>query len=70
MAKLASGMHKPASQTLVPAVAVQGLLSDLPISKLRQLGGKFGDGVQQNLGISTVGRISLMLTLLLDGTWV
>lgn len=55
LAKLGSGLHKPASQTLVPACAVESLLADLPISKLRQLGGKFGNAVQQNLGISTVG---------------
>ena len=34
---------------------IAGLLEDLPIGKLRQLGGKFGDEVQQALSITTVG---------------
>ena len=55
LAKLASGMHKPSQQTLVPLAAVQGLLKDLPIPKLRQLGGKFGDELMASLSIKTVG---------------
>ena len=55
LAKLASGMHKPSQQTLVPLAAVPGLLQDLPISKLRQLGGKFGDELMASLNIKTVG---------------
>jgi len=56
LAKLASGMHKPSQQTLVPLAAVQGLLQDLPIPKLRQLGGKFGDELMASLSIKTVGE--------------
>ena len=55
LAKLASGMHKPAAQTLVPLVGIPCLLKDLPVPKLRQLGGKFGASVMDKLGISTVG---------------
>ena len=55
LAKLASGLHKPAQQTVVCLGAVPGLLRDLPIPKLRNLGGKFGDQVMSELGISTVG---------------
>jgi hypothetical protein len=40
LAKLGSGLHKPAQQTLVPAAAVGALLAPLPIGKLRSLGGK------------------------------
>jgi hypothetical protein len=40
-------------------VRVAGLLEELPIGKLRQLGGKFGDEVQQALGITTVGALCL-----------
>ncbi len=58
LAKLASGMHKPSQQTLVPLAAVQGLLKDLPIPKLRQLGGKFGDELMASLSIKTVGQHS------------
>ena len=59
LAKLASGLNKPNQQTLVPAAAVPGLLRDLPIARLRQLGGKFGAEVQQRLGIQTVGAARL-----------
>lgn len=34
----------------------QGLLAPLPIGKLRSLGGKFGDQLQANLGVTTVGE--------------
>lgn len=49
-------MHKPSQQTLVPLAAIPGLLQDLPIPKLRQLGGKFGDELMTSLSIKTVGR--------------
>ena len=55
LAKLASGLHKPAQQTVVTLAAVPGLLQDLPIPKLRQLGGKFGADVMAALSIATVG---------------
>ena len=56
LAKLASGMHKPSQQTLVPMAAIPGLLQDLPIPKLRQLGGKFGDELMAAFNIKTVGE--------------
>jgi nucleotidyltransferase/DNA polymerase involved in DNA repair len=43
LAKLGSGLHKPAQQTVMPAAAVEALLRPLPLPKLRQLGGKFGE---------------------------
>ena len=55
LAKLASGMHKPAAQTVVPLAGVTALLHELPIGKLRQLGGKLGTSVMDTLGITTVG---------------
>ena len=39
--------------------AVPGLLQDLPISKLRQLGGKFGDELMASFSIKTVGELHL-----------
>lgn len=57
LAKLASGMHKPSQQTLIPAVAIPSLLKELPVPKLRQLGGKFGDELMTNLEIKTVGTV-------------
>ncbi|CAL9241922.1 unnamed protein product [Arabidopsis halleri] len=57
LAKLASGMNKPAQQTVVPYSAVQELLSSLPIKKMKQLGGKLGTSLQTDLGIETVGDL-------------
>jgi nucleotidyltransferase/DNA polymerase involved in DNA repair len=55
MAKLCSGMNKPNSQTLLPAVRVPHLLRDMPLSKVRGLGGQLGQHVQDALGITTAG---------------
>ena len=55
LAKLGSGLHKPAQQTVVPLTAVAALLAPLPVGRLRQLGGKFGEQLMRDLGIATVG---------------
>lgn len=60
LAKFASGMHKPAQQTVVTLEAVFALLAATPIPKLRQLGGKFGEEIMHALQISTVGRGTLL----------
>ncbi|GMY35061.1 dna polymerase eta [Fagus crenata] len=57
LAKLASGMHKPAQQTVVPFFSVKGLLESLPIKKMKQLGGKLGTSLQSDLGVNTVGDL-------------
>ncbi|XP_021827570.1 DNA polymerase eta isoform X2 [Prunus avium] len=57
LAKLASGMNKPAQQTVVPFSSVKGLLDSLPIKKMKQLGGKLGDSLQSDLGVNTVGDL-------------
>ena len=56
LAKFASGMHKPAQQTIVTLECVPGLMATTPIPKLRQLGGKFGEEIMHALQISTVGK--------------
>ena len=55
LAKLCSGLNKPNMQTVLPASYVATLLHDLPLGKLRGLGGKFGVVVQEQLGITTAG---------------
>nr|VDD37743.1 unnamed protein product [Brassica oleracea] len=55
--KLASGMNKPAQQTVVPYAAVEELLSSLPIKKMKQLGGKLGTSLQTDLGIDFVSDL-------------
>uniref|UniRef100_A0A0D9V5V1 DNA polymerase eta n=1 Tax=Leersia perrieri TaxID=77586 RepID=A0A0D9V5V1_9ORYZ len=57
LAKLVSGMHKPAQQTVVPSSAVQDFLVSLPIKKMKQLGGKLGSSLQDDLGVKTVGDL-------------
>ncbi|XP_048228856.1 DNA polymerase eta isoform X2 [Ricinus communis] len=57
LAKLASGMNKPAQQTVVPCASVKELLDSLPIKKMKQLGGKLGSSLQNELGVDTVGDL-------------
>eukprot|EP00898_Chlorokybus_atmophyticus_P004478 jgi/Chlat1/5030/Chrsp32S04993 len=58
LAKMASGMHKPNQQTVVPSDAVEALLKDLPVKKLKQLGGKLGAAIVEQLGIGTIGELA------------
>ncbi|KAL3347776.1 hypothetical protein AABB24_021429 [Solanum stoloniferum] len=57
LAKLASGMNKPAQQTVVPFSSISKLLRTLPIKKMKQLGGKLGTSLQIDLGVNTVGDL-------------
>ncbi|KAK8961535.1 hypothetical protein KSP40_PGU007067 [Platanthera guangdongensis] len=57
LAKLASGMNKPAQQTIVPSSAVKELLASLPVKKMKQLGGKLGTSLQNDLEVNTVGDL-------------
>ncbi|KAJ0840028.1 putative DNA-directed DNA polymerase [Helianthus annuus] len=57
LAKLASGMNKPAQQTIVTSASVKGVLEPLPIKKMKQLGGKLGSSLQTDLGVNTVGDL-------------
>jgi DNA polymerase eta len=41
-AKLAAGMHKPNSQTVVPVRAIPELVQKIPLKKMRGLGGQLG----------------------------
>ncbi|KAJ1285465.1 hypothetical protein BS78_03G281500 [Paspalum vaginatum] len=57
LAKLVSGMHKPAQQTVVPSSSVQDFLASLPVKKMKQLGGKLGSSLQDDLGVETIGDL-------------
>lgn len=46
LSKLASGMNKPAAQTLVLPERVRDLLGPLPISRIKGLGGDLGARIQ------------------------
>ncbi|KYQ47834.1 DNA polymerase eta [Trachymyrmex zeteki] len=55
--KLACGLHKPNRQTILPEAAVSSLYSTLPVKKVRNLGGKFGDVVIESLGCKVMGDL-------------
>ncbi|KAJ9529662.1 hypothetical protein QJQ45_014431, partial [Haematococcus lacustris] len=46
------------SRQLVPGSAVEGLLRDLPLAKLRGLGGEYGARVSAALGVTTCGQLA------------
>ncbi|XP_029666889.1 DNA polymerase eta [Formica exsecta] len=57
LAKLACGLHKPNCQTILPEAAVPKLYSTLPVKKVRNLGGKFGDVVVESLACNVMGDL-------------
>ncbi|XP_076760670.1 DNA polymerase eta [Xylocopa sonorina] len=57
LAKLACGLHKPNRQTILPASAVSELYSKLPVKKVRNLGGKFGEVVVESLNCNVMGDL-------------
>lgn len=58
LAKLACGIHKPNRQTVLPRSSVPGLYADLPLKKVRNLGGKLGDSLMEELGCNTMADLS------------
>ncbi|XP_059838514.1 DNA polymerase eta isoform X2 [Hypanus sabinus] len=57
LAKLSCGVNKPNRQTLLPLGSVDKLFDSLPISKIRNLGGKLGDSISQLLNIEYMGQL-------------
>lgn len=57
LAKLAAGLNKPNRQTLLPQDGVESLYKELPVRKIRSLGGKFGDSLSEDLGITTMAEL-------------
>ncbi|XP_038593220.1 DNA polymerase eta [Micropterus salmoides] len=58
LAKLACGLNKPNRQTVLPLDSVTELFSSLPISKIRNLGGKLGASITETLGIENMGDVT------------
>ncbi|XP_064014853.1 DNA polymerase eta isoform X2 [Pogoniulus pusillus] len=58
LAKLACGLNKPNRQTLVSSRFVPQLFSQLPISSIRNLGGKLGTAITDILGIEYIGQLT------------
>ncbi|KAF3708166.1 DNA polymerase eta [Channa argus] len=58
LAKLACGLNKPNRQTVLPLDSVTELFNSLPISKIRNLGGKLGTSITETLEIETMGDLT------------
>ncbi|XP_061254247.1 DNA polymerase eta isoform X1 [Bos javanicus] len=58
LAKLACGLNKPNRQTLVSHGSVPQLFNQVPISKIRNLGGKLGASVIEILGVEYMGELT------------
>lgn len=57
LAKLVCGLHKPNRQTILPYEALPLLYKDMPIKKLKGLGGKLGSEVSEKLNIVNMGEL-------------
>nr|XP_061794436.1 DNA polymerase eta-like [Nerophis lumbriciformis] len=58
LAKLACGLNKPNRQTVLPLESVTELFNTLPISKIRNLGGKLGVSVGEVLQVEYIGELT------------
>ncbi|KAL8185701.1 UNVERIFIED_CONTAM: hypothetical protein K2H54_057147 [Gekko kuhli] len=58
LAKLACGLNKPNRQTLVSQGSVPKLFSKMPISNIRNLGGKLGASITELLGVEYMGQLT------------
>ncbi|OAQ31089.1 DNA/RNA polymerase [Linnemannia elongata AG-77] len=57
LAKLGSGMNKPFQQTLILPRYIPDLLHDLKITKIRNLGGKFGKQIRTDYNIEMASEL-------------
>ncbi|XP_033916955.1 DNA polymerase eta [Melopsittacus undulatus] len=58
LAKLACGLNKPNRQTLLSSRFVPQFFSQLPVSNIRNLGGKLGTAITDILGIEYIGEMT------------
>ncbi|NXG62239.1 POLH polymerase, partial [Hemiprocne comata] len=58
LAKLACGLNKPNRQTLISSRFVPQLFSQLPVSNIRNLGGKLGTAITDILGVEYIGQLT------------
>ncbi|NXD63747.1 POLH polymerase, partial [Eolophus roseicapillus] len=58
LAKLACGLNKPNRQTLLSLRFVPQLFSQLPVSNIRNLGGKLGSAITDILGVEYIGGLT------------
>ena len=57
LAKVASAMHKPNQQTIVPASVVGPMLGDMPLDRVQGFGGKLGHLLQEEFNMITLGQL-------------
>ncbi|XP_026470311.1 DNA polymerase eta isoform X2 [Ctenocephalides felis] len=57
LAKLVCGLNKPNKQTILPHDNIQDFYKTLPITKIRSLGGKFGEHVCSSLNIQYMSEL-------------
>jgi len=72
LAKLASGLKKPNRQTVINATderALQKLFHPMPVSRIKGLGGKFGESVMENLSVATVGDLAKVPLTILEAKY-
>ncbi|XP_018411223.1 PREDICTED: DNA polymerase eta [Nanorana parkeri] len=67
LAKLACGFNKPNRQTIVSQNSVPELFNQLPIGKIRLLGGKLGKSIKEILGVEFMGQLTQFSELCLQG---
>ncbi|NXT79249.1 POLH polymerase, partial [Zapornia atra] len=58
LAKLACGLNKPNRQTLMSSRFVPQLFSQMPVSSIRNLGGKLGTAITDILGVEYIGELT------------
>ncbi|TSN48494.1 DNA polymerase eta [Bagarius yarrelli] len=58
LAKLACGLNKPNRQTVLPLGSVSELFMTLPVSKIRNLGGKLGVSITETLAVENMGELT------------
>jgi DNA polymerase eta len=58
LAKIGSALHKPNIQTVIPPRAVQELMKDLPLKKVKNFGGKLGQQLEELFQCSTAGDVA------------
>lgn len=57
LAKLACGLHKPNKQTILSSDEVPELFTSIPVNKVRNLGGKIGKILIENLSCSSMADL-------------
>ena len=58
LSKLACGLHKPNRQTVLPMASVCGLWEKTLIHKVRNLGGKLGQILEEEMNCKTMADLS------------